>query len=148
MDAALAGLGSDPDAVDLGLWVLHNRLALLNNLGRREEFEQTAGRTLILAGRVGTVQAGRIQWAAAMGCYDFGAWDEALIHLDSLQRPLSDARQIGRHGLAALIAAHREEWEGVGEHVQAGAASRLTPGDVGVRPGHPGAAPAHPAPAA
>jgi DNA-binding CsgD family transcriptional regulator len=71
-----------------------------------------------------------------MGCYDFGAWDEALIHLDSLQQPLSDARQIGRHGLAALIAAHREEWEGVGDHVQAGSAIRLTPGDVRIYSGY------------
>ncbi|HEV2373432.1 MAG TPA: helix-turn-helix transcriptional regulator, partial [Streptosporangiaceae bacterium] len=134
--AALAGLGTDPEAVELRLLLLDNRLALLNNLGRPGEFHTIASQTLILASRVGAVHADRIPWAVAMGCYDFGAWDEALAHLDSLQPPLSAPRLIGRHGLAALIAAHREEWDRLQEHVQAGSAVPITPGDVRIYSGY------------
>lgn len=136
IDAALVGLGTDPDAVELRLLLLHNRLAVLNNLGLPEEFDVTASRTLILASRVGAVQSVGIQWAVAMGCYDFGAWDEALVHLDSLQPPLADAKLVGRHGLAALLAARREEWERVREHVQLGAAVGIVPGDVRIYSGY------------
>jgi DNA-binding CsgD family transcriptional regulator len=136
IDAGLAGLGSDPDAMELRLMMLHNRLALLNNLGMREEFDVTVSRTLILVSRVGAVQVGRVQWAAAMGYYDFGAWDEALVQLELLQPPLSGAKLIGRHGLAALIAAHREEWDRLREHVQEGAAVPVTPGDVRIYSGY------------
>jgi DNA-binding CsgD family transcriptional regulator len=79
---------------------------------------------------VGTVWGGRVQWWAAVGCYDFGAWDEALVHLDSLPPPLSHAKLLGRHGLAALIAAHREEWERMREHARAGSAVPVTTVDV------------------
>jgi DNA-binding CsgD family transcriptional regulator len=126
VDAGLAGLGTDPDAMELRLLMLHNRLDYLVHLGRREEFDGTAVRTLILASRVGTVWAGRIQWGTAIGCYDFGAWDEALVHLDSLQPPLSDAKLVGRHGLAALIAARREQWERMQEHARAGSVVPVT----------------------
>ncbi len=136
IDAGVADLGSDPDAMDLRLLLLHNRLALLNNLGMREEFDGTVSRTLILASRVGTVQVARVQWAAAMGYYDFGAWDEALVHLDSLQPPLGAAKLIGWHGLAALIAAHREEWDRLREHVQEGSAVPVTAGDVRIYSGY------------
>jgi DNA-binding CsgD family transcriptional regulator len=137
IDAGLAGLGSDPDSMELRLLLLDNRLEHLANLGLREEFEVTAGRTLILASRVGTVWVSRIQWGVAVGCYDFGAWDEALVHLDSLQPPLSDAKLIGQHGLAALIAAHREQWQRMREHAQAGSAVPVTTGGmVGVLSGY------------
>ncbi len=133
IDAALAVLGTDPDAMELRFLLLGNQLIHLNNLGMRAQFETAISRTLILAGRVGSIRAARIQWAAAMGCYDFGAWDEALVHLDALQPPLYDATLIGRHGLAALIGAHREEWDRVQEHIRAGSAIKVVPGDVSIQ---------------
>ncbi|HEV2374141.1 MAG TPA: AAA family ATPase [Streptosporangiaceae bacterium] len=136
IDAGLAGLGTDPDAVELRLLMLSNRLALLNNLGRQEEFHTTASQTLILASRVGAVRADRNSLPVAMGCYDFGAWDEALTHLDSMQSPLSAPVLIGRHGLAALIAAHREDWERLHKHVLATSAVPVTPGDVRIFSGY------------
>src|SRR6266704_3655094 len=101
VDAGLAASGTGPDAMELRLLLLNNRLVHMTNLGRRVEFEATVGETLTLAGRLGMIRAAQVRWAAAVGCYDFGAWDEALGHLDSLQPPLNNSTLIGRHGLAA-----------------------------------------------
>src|SRR6266568_3407581 len=120
VDAGLAASGTGPDAMELRLLLLNNRLVHLANLGRRVEFEATVGETLTLAGSLGMIRAAEVRWAAAVGCYDFGAWNEALGHLDSLQPPLNNSTLIGRHGLAALIAAHREQWARMREHAGAG----------------------------
>jgi DNA-binding CsgD family transcriptional regulator len=128
--AALGGLGTDPDATELRSLLLHNRLFYLHNLGQRDEFDATVSRALILASRAGTIHAERIQMGAAVGYYDFGAWDEALVHLDSLQPPLWNWTLISRHGLAALIAARREDWDRMHEHAQKGSAIPVTTGDV------------------
>ncbi len=136
VDAGLAASGTGPDAMELRLLLLNNRLVHLANLGRRVEFEATVGETLTLAGSLGMIRAAEVRWAAAVGCYDFGAWDEALGHLDSLQPPLNNSTLIGRHGLAALIAAHREQWARMREHACAGSAEPTSAGDVGIYSGY------------
>src|SRR5262249_48181923 len=138
IDAALDALGStvDPDAVELRMLLLNNRLAQLNNLGRRQEFEATVSEALILASRIGPGRAALVQMAAAMGCYDFGAWDEVLVHAESLTPPLSTASMVVRSGVLALVAAHREDWARAKTYLEEGATIRVTPGDVRVFSGY------------
>jgi DNA-binding CsgD family transcriptional regulator len=126
----------DPDAVEVRLLLLDNRLAHLNNLGRREEFDAAVGEVLELAERAGPNPAARLLWAAAMGSYDFGAWDEALTRLDALPATLDAARLVGRHGLAALIAAHREDWPAMQRHAGLGDQVPITAGDARIFAGY------------
>jgi DNA-binding CsgD family transcriptional regulator len=133
VDAGLAALDSesdgDPDAFEVRLLLLDNRLAHLNNLGRHEEFEAAVAEVLELVERAGPTAAARLLWAAAMGSYDFGAWEEALSRLDALPATLDSARLVGRHGLAALIAAHREDWPTMQRHARDGDQVPITAGD-------------------
>jgi DNA-binding CsgD family transcriptional regulator len=140
VDAGLAALDAesdgDPDAVEVRLLLLDNRLAHLNNLGRHEEFEAAVGEVLELAERAGPNAAARLLWAAAMGSYDFGAWDEALARLDALPAAVDTARLVGRHGLAALIAAHREDWPAMQRHAYDGDQVPITAGDARIFTGY------------
>jgi hypothetical protein len=122
--------------MDLRLLLLNNRLAALNNLGRGPEFRAEVDRALILAEQAGSARAGWLLGAAAMGLFDFGQWDEAQLHLDSIQPPQPASVQMTRDGLAALIAGHREDWSRLREHVAAGSAIPITAGDTRILSGY------------
>ena len=119
LDAGLAGLGATDDP-DLRILLLDNRLAALNNLGRAEEFRATAHQAPALVKRGAPNRTSRLLFAAAMGSYDFGWWDEALEYLKRIPDEVPGAPQIGRHGLAAMIHAHREEWDQTEWHLAVG----------------------------
>ncbi len=140
VDAGMAALDleseGDPDAVEVRVLLLDNRLAHLNNLGRREEFDAAVAEVLELAERPGPNAAARLLWAAAMGSFDFGAWDEALTRLAALPARLDAARLLGRHGLAALLAAHREDWPAMQRHAHLGDQVPITAGDARVYSGY------------
>jgi DNA-binding CsgD family transcriptional regulator len=139
LDAGLAGLasaGADPEAPSVRIMLVDNRLAQLNNLGRRAEFEATARELPELTRRVGAPRTATTMVAAAMGCYDFGAWDDALAYLDRMPPELPPATTIGRHGLAALICAHREDWSGAERHVTAGGRVPIAAGDTRIYSGY------------
>jgi DNA-binding CsgD family transcriptional regulator len=119
LDAGLAGLGPNDDP-DLRILLLDNRLAALNNLGRAEEFRATAHQAPAMAKSGSPDRTSRLLFAAAMGSYDFGWWDEALDYLRQIPENVPGAPQIGRHGLAAMIHAHREEWNEVEWHLALG----------------------------
>jgi DNA-binding NarL/FixJ family response regulator len=136
INTALAGLNTDADSTELRILLLTNRLAHLNNLGRREEFEARFQETLMLSVRTGASRTGRVQMAGAMGYYDFGAWDEALVHINSLQPPLTGAVRIAAHGLAALIAGHQEDWATLQAQIAAGRETPVTSGDVRIYSGY------------
>jgi hypothetical protein len=77
------------DANERGrMLLLNNRLATLNNLGLGAEFRAAVDRALILSDQAGSARAGWLLGAAAMGLFDFGDWDGALLHL----RPRSRRR--------------------------------------------------------
>ncbi|NMO57091.1 hypothetical protein HH310_38690 [Actinoplanes sp. TBRC 11911] len=116
LDAGLAALGANDDP-DLRMLLLDNRLAALNNLGRAEEFRATAHQAPALARHGTPNRTSRLLFAAAMGSYDFGWWDEALRYLEQIPEDIPGAPKIGRHGLAAMIHAHREQWDEVAWHL-------------------------------
>src|SRR4029453_14149830 len=91
---------------------------------------------LILAGRAGTARSGLLEAAAAMGAFDFGAWDDALVHLDSIQPPQPRRVDMVTAGVAALIAGHREDWPRLRDLVAAGSAIPITSGDVRIYSGY------------
>jgi DNA-binding CsgD family transcriptional regulator len=136
IDAGLLGLGADPEAMDLRLLLLNNRLATLNNLGLGAEFRAAVDRALILSDQAGSARAGWLLGAAAMGLFDFGDWDGALLHLDSMQSPQPVSVRMTWHGLAALIAGHREDWPRLRQHVAAGAELPITAGDTRILSGY------------
>jgi DNA-binding CsgD family transcriptional regulator len=119
VDAALAGLGPSDDP-DLRILLLDNRLAALNNLGRAGEFRDTARMVPDLVRRGAPDRTARLLFAAAMGSYDFGWWDETLAYLDRMPGGVTAPPRIGRHGLAALVHAHREQWDQAEWHLAAG----------------------------
>jgi DNA-binding NarL/FixJ family response regulator len=135
LDAALAGLAVD-EAPDLRLRLLNNRMAALNNLGRADEFETAARQVPGLIDRVGAVRGASLLLAAAMGSYDFGRWDAALDYLTRMPDELPAALRIGRHGLAAMLHAHREEWTPAERHLAEGLRIPVGSGDVRIWSGY------------
>jgi DNA-binding NarL/FixJ family response regulator len=136
VEAGLAALGADSESTEVRLLLLNNRLAHLNNLGRRDAFDAAVREVLVLVARLGTGRTARIQWAAAMGYFDFGVWDEASVHLDSLPSTTTVPLQVGRHGLNALIAAHREDWTAMQHHADLGDQLPITVGDARIYSGY------------
>ena len=136
LENALTGLGWDAESNDLRLLLLNNKLACLNNLGLAQAFRATAQESLIVAARIGAGRTGRLEWASAMGSFDFGDWDAVLAYLDAMP-PVHDPRgSIVLHGLTALIAAHREDWDQVRHHVAAAEGNPLTAGDMRIVSGY------------
>ena len=108
IDQALAGLGHDPESADLRLLLLNNRLNYLTALGRREDVAKSLPSVLVVAERVGTFRTVGLLATAAEACYLQGAWDEALVHLDSIEPEfLSNWSNLNPAALAALITLHR-----------------------------------------
>jgi DNA-binding CsgD family transcriptional regulator/tetratricopeptide (TPR) repeat protein len=135
LDAALAGLAAD-EAPDLRLRLLNNRLAALNNLGRADEFEAAARQVPDTVARVGAARGAPLLLAVAMGCYDFGRWDTALDYLARMPEELPASLSIGRHGLAAMLHAHREEWTPAERHLAEGLRIPGGSGDVRIWSGY------------
>jgi DNA-binding NarL/FixJ family response regulator len=135
LDAALAGLAPD-EAPDLRLRLLNNRLAALNNLGRADEFEAAARQVPDHVARVGVARGASLLLAAAMGCYDFGRWDTALDYLARMPEELPNALNVGRHGLAAMLHAHREEWTPAERHLAEGLRIPIGSGDIRIWSGY------------
>jgi DNA-binding CsgD family transcriptional regulator len=138
LEAGLVGLGMDADAMDVRLLLLNNKLGLLNNLGRRAEFQATVSETLILADRVGAAR--KLKATAAIGAFDFGAWDDALVYLESIQPPQPRWITMVVAGVGALIAGHREDWPRLRDLVAVGSAIPVTARDVRVFSGYLSAA--------
>jgi DNA-binding CsgD family transcriptional regulator len=137
VEAALRDLTTgDPESTSLRFMLLNNRLAHLNNLGRRDDFEAAAREMLILAGRIGAARTAGTLFAAAMGCYDFGSWDDAIVHLDLMPAESPAPPRLGRYGLAALIAAHREDWAALRAHVEQGERVPVAGGDARIYSGY------------
>jgi DNA-binding NarL/FixJ family response regulator len=135
LDAALAGLAAD-EAPDLRARLLNHRLATLNNLGRAAEFEMTARQVPGLIARIGADRAALPLLAAAMGCYDFGRWDAGFDYLSRMPAEMPAALRMGRHGLAALMHAHREEWTPAERHLAEGLRIPVGSGDMRIWSGY------------
>jgi DNA-binding CsgD family transcriptional regulator len=117
---ALTVIGDDPETADLRLLMLHNRLALLGNLDRDADAE--ARELLALAERAGTARLPTTRLGVAEYLFEAGRWDDALAELEALLEPgaaVFDFAAVGGRGLAALIAAHRDDRAGAAAHLRA-----------------------------
>jgi DNA-binding NarL/FixJ family response regulator len=111
----------DPESTDLRMLLLANYVNELTYQARQEETARALTEALLLAGRVGGFRAAAIQTVAAEFCYVHGRWDEALVHLASVDEELSGTGAlVTQHGLAALIALHRGDEQGADAHLRRG----------------------------
>jgi DNA-binding CsgD family transcriptional regulator/tetratricopeptide (TPR) repeat protein len=120
IDEALAGLGDDPESMDLRMLLVNNRLTYLAALGRWDEVEAALSPALALAEQAGTARAAWLQATAAEVCYMRGAWDDALVYLHGIDAELDgNTANLNQPALAALIALHRGEREEAEAHLRA-----------------------------
>ncbi len=114
----LAVIGGDPEASDLRLLMLANRVSALGDLDRRAEAIETARTALVLAEQAGTPRLATARFALAEAYFWFGQWDEALAEIDPAA-DLSGPNYLPMlvHGLTALIAAHRQDWQTAEDHL-------------------------------
>ena len=114
----LAVIGGDIQATDLRLLMLANRVSVLGELDRRAEAIESAREALVLAEQAGTPRLAIARHALANQYLHFGQWDDALAEIDlAVGLPGPDYLPLLVHGLIALIAAHRQDWQTVEDHL-------------------------------
>jgi DNA-binding CsgD family transcriptional regulator len=115
---ALDVIRDDPQATDLQVLVLANRISLLSELDRWPEAMTEARRGLALAERAGTPRVVTARQALAEQYFTCGQWDDALAELEpSAGLPGPDYLSLLIHGMISLIAAHRDDWQIAEEHL-------------------------------
>jgi DNA-binding CsgD family transcriptional regulator len=114
----LAVIGGDIQASDLRLLMLANRVGVLTELDRRAEAIESAREALVLAEQAGTPRLADARFALAEVYFCFGQWDEALVEIDpAVGLPGPDYLPLLVSGLAALIEAHRQDWQTAEDHL-------------------------------
>jgi DNA-binding CsgD family transcriptional regulator len=116
-DRALAVLGDDQQTTDLRLLLMKNKLQTLNLMGRHAEAIGMAQDALALTERAGSPRIAAIRTSAAVVYFTAGQWDDALAELESVIG--TEAGPPLAHGLAALIAGHRNDPAAADEHLAA-----------------------------
>lgn len=103
-------VGSDMEAMDLRLLLLVNRLVLLVNLYRFDEFAAALPATVALAESAGaTTRLLQVQLVAAEQFLVLGDWDQSLLHLDQILEIRHPGSMLRGHAAAALIHVRRGE---------------------------------------
>ncbi len=127
LDQGLDVVGSDLSLIDLRLLLLDNRVFTLQCLDRLDEATADLALAVRLAGRSHPVAT--LHVSAAVHHFWLGEWDEALSRIDMV---LNDPAFTGfglregggpevlMHGVAALIAAHRDDTARLETHLEAG----------------------------
>jgi DNA-binding CsgD family transcriptional regulator len=126
---ALAVIGDDPEATDLRVLVIANRIALLSDMDQWPEAAAEAQQALAIAEQAGTPRIATARYALADLYLTAGQWDDALAELEpTVGMPGPDYLQVLVHGQIALVAAHRDDWQTAEEHL------RRVPGELMNRP--------------
>lgn len=127
LDQALEVVGTDISLIDLRLLLLDNRVFTLECLDRLDDATADLELAVRLAGHSHPVA--NLHVAAAVHYFWRGQWDTALDRIDAV---LNDRAFTGYglregggpevllHGVAALIAAHRDDTAGMRRHLEAG----------------------------
>jgi DNA-binding SARP family transcriptional activator len=127
LDQAMAVVGTDLSLTDLRLVLLDNRMFTLQCLDRLDEATHDLDLALRIAGR--SHPAAGVHIAGAVHYFWLGRWDETLAEIDAV---LGDPEftgfglregggaQLLMHGVAALVAAHRDDEESLTRHLDAG----------------------------
>lgn len=127
VDRALAAMPDPPPLPDLYFDLLDNRMFTLQNLDRMDEAERTRQEASRLAVRHRLPANLRV--ASAVQFYWLGRWDEAMVELNSVTDDVPNTSYLGigqpfaiallLHGVAALIAAHRNDPDLSAAHLDA-----------------------------
>jgi DNA-binding SARP family transcriptional activator/tetratricopeptide (TPR) repeat protein len=127
LNQALEVVGTDLSLTDLRLVLLDNRMFTLQCLDRLDEATADLDLALEIAGNSHPVAG--LHVAGAVHYFWQGRWDEATAHIDAV---LGDPEftgfglregggpQLLMHGVAALIAAHRDDADALARHLAAG----------------------------
>ncbi|MFE2757488.1 BTAD domain-containing putative transcriptional regulator [Actinosynnema sp. NPDC059335] len=126
LDQALDIVGTDFALTDLRLVLLDNRVFTLQCLDRLDEATETMRQAFDAAGHGAPVAA--LQVGAAVHRFWLGGWDEAVDRLDAVLGDDSGITGFGLregglmllHGVAALIAAHRDDEVTLKRHLHDG----------------------------
>ncbi|WP_243866275.1 BTAD domain-containing putative transcriptional regulator [Actinophytocola oryzae] len=133
LDQAMAVVGTDLSLTDLRLVLLDNRMFTLQCLDRLDD--ATADLDLALAIAGSSHPAAGLHIAGAVHNFWLGRWDETLAAISTVE---SDPEftgfglregggpQLLMHGVAALVAAHRDDGEALDRHLDAGLTLPLT----------------------
>jgi DNA-binding CsgD family transcriptional regulator len=119
IERALAVIGDDQETADLRLVLSLNQLAALTNLDRVSGAE--LDQVLTLAERNGTARATTARLMVAEVLFELGRWDDALTETEALLQPGGNVErpiEVSLRGLAALIAAHRDDRASVTAHLR------------------------------
>jgi DNA-binding CsgD family transcriptional regulator len=127
LEQALAAIGDDPQTTDLRLMLLSHRATALKSVDSYADAGAAIRAALLLGEQVATPRLGTIYCTAADFYFELGQWDDALAMLEpAAGLPGADHRPVLVHGLTALIAGHRDDWDRAGEHLAAVADLPLT----------------------
>ena len=135
IEQALATTPDGMDGLDLRLLLLGNRLQRLVILDRFAEVETAAKEVLLLAENAGTARFAAIRVSAAQAYFTTGRWDDALAELEPAAELATDLtnnrpKLIVLHGLAALLAAHREDRDAAVAHLDAAKRVKVAEGSL------------------
>jgi DNA-binding CsgD family transcriptional regulator len=120
IERALNVVADQPEATDLRLTLLGNRMTALANLGRMVEGDHVVGETMALAEQAATpAQLARLRLRVSEYWFSVGRWDDALAELDAALDALrpDPVRSTYLHAIGALIAAHRDDRTAYQEHI-------------------------------
>jgi DNA-binding CsgD family transcriptional regulator len=115
---ALAAAGDDDDTVELRFALLADRTFAFDQVGLRAEADASVRAALELAARLSTTKLAGAQVISAMHSFETGRWDDALSDLDSIDEvPEAGPIPVSLHGIAALIAVHRDDRAALRRHL-------------------------------
>jgi DNA-binding CsgD family transcriptional regulator len=129
LDHGLSLLGPDLDHRDLRVKLLDERIFVLHNLDRLDEAEDALRTARKLTEDAGEAPATRLHVSGAVHNFWLGRWDDALAELDAAMDNLPELTSFGlrarwpillMHGIAALIAEHRDDLSGAALRLREG----------------------------
>lgn len=109
IDRALVWTGARPELASMRPLLLCDRSDGLNDLGRFAEADAALREARGLAERSGAGQLVMVNTKAAERAFEYGRWNDALAELADDGERLDGNFAVVRHGLAALIAAYRDD---------------------------------------
>lgn len=109
IDRALVWTGARPELATMRPLLLCDRSDGLNDLGRFEEADAALREARGLAERSGAGRLAVVSTKAAERAFEYGRWDDALAELADGGEQVDGDFAVVRHGLAALIAEHRDD---------------------------------------
>jgi DNA-binding CsgD family transcriptional regulator len=119
VDRALAlPWADDPEAIDVRMLLMANRLICLLNLVWWAEYERALVATVVEAERVGSARIAEIQVTAVNYYYGRGDWDQSLTYAGQIE-PRTALIAIMVRGIAAMIHARRGDREQAEEQLAA-----------------------------